>query len=70
MKPSLYIGGKYPNSPMRHRKANKETLKDFVGILGYPIVKNPLDADIYLSVDYNAEDEKVLRARKFENKFI
>ncbi len=69
MKPSLFIGGKYPNSPMRHRNANKQTLKDLLETLGYSISRNPIDADIYLSVDFNVENEGILRARKTAGKF-
>lgn len=69
MKPSLFFGGKYANSPMRHRSANKQTIRDLAEKLGYSIAKNPIDADIYLSVDYNVENEALLRARKIENKF-
>jgi len=69
VKPSIFIGGQYPNSPMRHRNANKQTLKDLLETLGYSISRNPIDADIYLSVDYNVENEEILRARKVANKF-
>ena len=69
VKPSLYIGGKYSNSPMRHRSTNKQTLKDLAERLGYPIANNPIVADIYLSLDYNVENEEVLRTRKMANSF-
>jgi hypothetical protein len=69
VKPSLYIGGQYPNSPIRHRNVNKQTLGDIVKTLGYPIALNPIEADIYVSVDYNIENEELLRARKLAEKF-
>ena len=69
MKPSLYFGGKYPNSAMRHRNNNKQTLKDLAATLGYPISKDPILADIFLSLDYNDENEEVLKTRRMANKF-
>lgn len=54
---------------MRHRSSNKQSLRDFIVTLDYPIAANPIDADIYLSVDYNAENEEILRARKATGKF-
>ncbi len=69
MKPSIFIGGKYPNSPMRHRNVNRQTFGDLLKTLGYSISKNPIDADIYLSVDYNVKNEEILRARKRADKF-
>ncbi len=69
MKPSIYIGGQYPNSPVRHRNVNKQTLKDLVKTLGYPVTANPMEADIYVSVDYKIENEELLRARKLAGKF-
>lgn len=69
MKPSFYIGGKYPNSPMRHRNEDKQTLRDYVEKLGYIVAENPIDADIYLSADYNDDNEKVLRAREIAGRF-
>jgi len=49
---------------MRHRSPNKQSLKDLAEFLGYRITSDPLDADIYISVDYNTENEPVLRERK------
>jgi len=69
VKPSFYIGGKYPNSPMRHRNDNKQTLRDYVDKLGYIVAKNPIEADIYISADYNDDEEEVLRARKIAGRF-
>lgn len=69
MKPSLYFGGKYPNSPLRHRNENKQTLKELAESLGYKTTDNPLSADIYLSIDYNIENEEILRERKSQQKF-
>jgi hypothetical protein len=69
VRPSLYFGGKYPNSPLRHRNANKETITDFAKRIGYPITENPMDADICISMDYNVENEDILRARKKIERF-
>ena len=69
MKPSIFFGGKYPNSSMRHRNSNKQTLKDLAENLGYPIAKNSLIADIYISLDYDVENEEALKVRRISNKF-
>lgn len=68
MKASLYFGGKYPNSPMRHRNVNKQTLKELAESLGYKTTDDPRTADIYLSVDYNIDNEEILKARKREHR--
>lgn len=68
VKPSFFFGGKYPHSPMRHRSPNKESLKEFVESLGYSTTSDPFGADIYLSVDYDTENEDILRERKALNK--
>lgn len=68
VKPSIFFGGKYPHSPLRHRSANKESLKDLSESLDYHTTNNPIDADIYLSVDYNIENEEILRERKASKK--
>lgn len=69
VKPSLFFGGKYPQSPMRHRSANKESLKDLATSLGYQIATDPINADIYISVDYNMENANILLERKEARKF-
>lgn len=69
VKPSLFFGGKYPQSPMRHRSANKESLMDLARSLGYPIASEPMNAEIYISIDYNFENDSILRKRKEAKKF-
>jgi hypothetical protein len=54
---------------MRHRSKNKESLKDFAASLGYQIANDPMNADIYISVDYNTENEEILHERKSARKF-
>ena len=68
MKPSLFLGGKYPNSPLRHRNVNTQTLKDLAESLGYTCTNDPINADIYLSIDYNGDNEEILRERKRQQK--
>ena len=69
IRPSFFIGGKYPNSPMRHKSSNCQTLKDLMTSQGYLIVDDPFEADIFLSIDFNLENEVILRTRKTSGKF-
>jgi hypothetical protein len=69
LKPSIYFGGKYPNSPLRHRSSNTQTLSNLAAELGFQISDNPLEADIYLSLDFNLSDAKILSERKSLKKY-
>lgn len=69
MNPSLFLGGKYPNAPMRHRHYDKETLRDFLLRKGYRFHSNPLLADVYVARDHEEFDLEILTKRREANKY-
>ena len=69
MMPSLYIGGRYSNSPMRHKSSNKEDLRQFLEKQGRKIVSDAHEADIYIALDHNEKEEKSLIERRRLKKY-
>jgi hypothetical protein len=69
MKPSIYIGGKYSNSPMRHRSENKKSFKDFLIEEGHNLTDVASNAEIFLALDHFKAEENLLLERKLEKKF-
>lgn len=67
--PSIYIGGRYSNSPMRHRSSNTENIRQFLEKQGRNVSLDADEADIYLAIDHTEKDEKLLRKRRELNKF-
>jgi hypothetical protein len=54
---------------MRHRSSNTESLRQFLEKQGRNISFDPQEADIYLAIDHNEEDEKLLSYRRRVKKF-
>jgi hypothetical protein len=69
MMPSIVIGGRYSNSPMRHRSSNTENLRQFLEKQGRNVSLDADEADIYLAIDHTENDEKLLKRRRELNKF-
>jgi hypothetical protein len=67
--PTIYFGGKYPASPLRHRSRNRQKLSDLAAEIGIPISNKQSDADIFLALDFNETEIEILRERISENKF-
>lgn len=64
MNPSVSIGGKYFNSPMRHRSSNTETFKDFMETHLYRIEGDYLRSDIFIAIDHNENEIELLTDRR------
>ena len=69
MMPSIYVGGRYSNSPMRHKSSNKEDLRQFLEKQGRNIIADASEADIYIALDHNEKDEKLLTERRILKKY-
>jgi len=69
MMPSIYVGGRYSNSPMRHKSSNKEDLRQFLEKQGRNIIADANEADIYIALDHNEKEEKLLTERRILKKF-
>lgn len=67
--PTIYIGGQYPNSPIRHLSENQETMRDLLNKKGYKIIEYPVDADIFLSIDHRDSELKTLLERTSKKRF-
>lgn len=67
--PKIFIGGQYPNSPLRHMSENQETMRDLLTREGYKVIDSPIDADIFLAIDHRDSELRVLSERALENKF-
>ena len=67
--PDLFIGGKYPNSPLRHRHEDKETLRDFLQNRNYQLNNDAFSADIFVARDHEKLDFEILTRRKKANKY-
>jgi hypothetical protein len=66
---TICVGGRYFNSPMRHRSSNTENLRQFLEKQGKNISLDGDEADIYLAIDHTENDEKLLKKRRELNKF-
>ena len=69
MMPSICIGGRYSSSPMRHKSSNKEGLRQFLEKQGRNIVADALEADIYIALDHDEKDKKLLSERRRLKKY-
>jgi hypothetical protein len=69
MNPSLYVGGQYSSSPLRHRSVNKETFRQLLEKQGRNLSTNALEADIYIAIDHAENDQKLLSERQKLRKF-
>jgi len=67
--PTMYIGGRYSKSPMRHRSSNTENFHQFLEKQGKNVILEADEADIYIAVDHSEKDEKLLSSRRKLNKF-
>lgn len=61
---SLGIGGRYGNSPMRHRNSNNETLRSYLISRGLKVAEVPKSADIFVALDHTDSDQLLLEERK------
>ena len=66
---SLGIGGRYGNSPMRHRNSNNETLRSYLLSRGLKVAEVPKSADIFVALDHTDSDQRLLEERKKQGKF-
>ena len=66
---SIGIGGRYGDSPMRHRNSNNETLASYLISRGLNVVVVPESADIYLAIDHTDTDRPLLEDRRKLEKF-
>ena len=66
---SLGIGGRYGNSPMRHRNSNNETLKTYLISRGLKVAVVPKSAEIFVALDHTDSDQHLLEERKKLGKF-
>ena len=66
---SLGIGGRYGNSPMRHRNSNNETLRSYLISRGLKVAEEPESADIFVALDHTDSDQPLLEERKKLGKF-
>jgi hypothetical protein len=69
MTPSIAIGGRYSNSPIRHRSSNTENLCQYLEKQGRKVTLDADKADIYLAIDHTENDEILLKKRQEQNKF-
>jgi hypothetical protein len=69
MNPSLYVGGQYSSSPLRHRSVNRETFRQLLQKQGRNLSTNADEADIYIAIDHAEIDKKVLSERQKLGKF-
>jgi len=67
--PSLCIGGRYGDSPMRHRNSNNETLRNYLVSCGLNVVEEVKSADIFVAIDHTDDDKNLLKERKRKGKF-
>lgn len=67
--PSLGIGGRYGDSPMRHRNSNRETLRRYLSSRGVNVVEQLKTVEIFVAIDHTDRDEPFLKARKKIGKF-
>ena len=68
LKPSVYLAGRYPTAPIRHRSNNSENYRDLLLRHGFTISELALEADILLALDFSKLDEEILRERKKKHK--
>lgn len=61
---SVYVAGQYPDSPLRHRSENLETYQDLLQKHAFTISDDPLNADLFLALDFSLRDSTILTARK------
>ena len=66
---SLGVGGRYGNSPMRHRNSNNETLRSYLISRGLKVSEVPKSADIFVALDHTDSDRHLLEERKKLGKF-
>ena len=69
MMPSICIGGRYSSSPMRHRSSDTQNLRQFLEKQGRNVNLDADEADVYLAIDHNENDEKLLKKRRDLNRF-
>jgi len=69
MNPTIYIGGQYPNSPLRHMSENKETMGDLLTKKGYKVIETPINADIFLAIDHRNSELSMLSERSSKKRF-
>lgn len=69
MKPTFCVGGRYSSSPMRHRSSNTENLRQFLEKQGRNVSLDADEADVYLAIDHNENDEQLLKKRRELNRF-
>lgn len=69
MMPSICIGGRYSSSPMRHRSSNTENLRQLLEKQGRNVSLDADEADVYLAIDHDENDEKLLKKRQELNRF-
>jgi hypothetical protein len=62
--PTLGIGGRYGESPMRHRNSNTETLDKYLTSCGFNITAVTKSADIFIALDHTDSDQLLLEERK------
>ena len=67
--PSICIGGRYSSSPMRHRSSNTENLRQLLEKQGRNVSLDADEADVYLAIDHDENDEKLLKKRQELNRF-
>ena len=66
---SIGIGGRYGNSPMRHRNSNIETLSSYLISHGLIVSEVPKLSDIFIALDHSESDRLLLLERKKLGKF-
>jgi hypothetical protein len=66
---TLGIGGRYGNSPMRHRNSNTETLDEYLTSRGFNIAAEVAYAGIFVAIDHTDQDIPLLMERKRNGKF-
>jgi hypothetical protein len=66
---SIFLGGKYPKSALRHRNANNQTHAELFQEHGLKVITNARCADIFIAIDHNESDMKILKERIREDRF-
>jgi hypothetical protein len=62
---SVYIGGHHPRAQIRHQHpTDKRIFADFLTAGPFRLTDNPHDADIFLALDFNPEEQEILKLRR------
>jgi len=62
---SVYVGGLYSCAQIRHQHpTDKWIFSDFLTTGPFRLTDNPNDADIFLALDFNPEEQEILKLRR------